>query len=97
MSLGFGGLLLFLLLMGTVLAKSICRRTLGATVGLATFLSSITFFNVMEQKESLIVLGGLLVLAACAPRGPSDGPGSSLGASLGSHPLRVRASAGDKT
>ena len=96
-SLGFGGLLLFLLLMGTVLAKSICRRTLGATVGLATFLSSITFFNVMEQKESLIVLGGLLVLAACAPRGPSDGPGSSLGASLGSHPVRVRASAGDKT
>lgn len=67
-SIGLVGLLLFVALMALVLIKAMRRGNLAASAGLLTFLIAIAFFNVLEQRESLIVLGGLLVLACSAPR-----------------------------
>ena len=80
-SVGVIGLVLFLLTMALVVRAGVQAHALGAVAGLICYLIGITLFNVAEAKESMLLLGGLLILAARRPSvgEPPDAP-ESVGA-----------------
>ena len=66
-STGLIGVLLFMALMLEILRRGVLARSMGAVAGLTTYLITVSVFNVFEAKESLLVFGGLLIIACRRP------------------------------